>query len=433
MSRFSRKVKNKLLRIISDMDKTPWMFAKNPKVDFSRKSPLSLKTMLNFLISMEGQPIHQELYEFFKFKIDTPSASAFVQRRSKIDISAFNYLFHKFNASFKSTRMMNGYKLLAVDGSDLHTPTNSSDASSYFKSSDTAKGYNLFHLNALYNLLDKRYEDVILQPRRKFNEHRALCDMVDKSNIGSKVIILADRGYEGYNTIAHIEQKGWNYLIRIKDKTGIAAQLTLPESDEFDVNVDLTLSRRQSKEMKSQPDKYRSIMPNMIFDYLPKKSKETYQMKFRIIRVKISDNVTETLVTNLPEETFSPTAIKRLYNMRWGIETSFRELKYNVGLVNFHSKKADFIIQEVYARLIMYNLSMIITRNVCIQQDDRAYKYQINYAMAIFICKYFMKNKESPPNAEALIAKNLLPIRPNRKYNKNIRYKTSVSFIYRVA
>ena len=44
-----------------------------------------------------------------------------------------------------------------------------------------------------------------------------------------------------------------------------------------------------------------------------------------------------------------------------------------------------------------------------------------------------MKNKENPPNAEALIAKNILPIRPNRKYNKNIRYKTSVSFIYRVA
>ena len=433
MCRFSRKVKNQLFRIISDMDKIPWMFAKNPKTDFSRKSPLSLKTMLEFLISMEGQPIHQELYEFFKFKIDTPTASAFVQRRSKIDISAFKYLFHKFNASFKSSRMMNGYKLLAVDGSDLHTPTNSDDELSYIKTSDNAKGYNLFHLNALYNLLDKRYEDVILQSCRKWNEHRALCDMVDKSNIGSNVIILADRGYEGYNTIAHIEQKGWNYLIRIKDKTGIAAQLTLPERDEFDVDVDLTLTRRQTKEIKAQPDKYRTIMSNMTFDYLPKRSKDTYQMKFRIVRIKISDGIVETLVTNLPRETFSPTAIKKLYNMRWGIETSFRELKYNIGLVNFHSKKADFIIQEVYARLIMYNLSMIITRNVCIQQDGRAYKYQINYAMAIFICKYFIKNKENPPNAEALIAKNILPIRPDRKYDKNVRNQTSVSFIYRVA
>ena len=53
--------------------------------------------------------------------------------------------------------------------------------------------------------------------------------------------------------------------------------------------------------------------------------------------------------------------------------------------------------------------------------------------MAIFIYKYIMKNKENPPNSEALKAKNILPIRPDRKYSKNVQYKTLVSFIYRVA
>ncbi len=433
MCNFSNKVKNKLFRIIADMDKISWLFAKNPKCDFTRKSPLSLKIMLKLMVSMEGQTIHQELYKFFDFKVSTPTTSAFVQRRNKIDISAFEYLFHKFNAAFKSTRMVNGYKLLAVDGSDLHTPTNVNDLTSYTKTSDNARGYNLFHLNALYNLLDKRYEDVILQPRNQWNEHKALCDLVDNSDIKGKVILIADRGFEGYNTIAHIEQKAWNYLIRVKDSRGIVAQLSLPKEDEFDIDIDLTLTRRQTKTTKANPDKYRTIMTNMIFDYLPKRSKSIYPMRFRIVRIKLSENSIETLVTNLPRDLFPSCELKRLYNMRWGIETSFRELKYNVGLTNFHSKKADLILQEVYARLIMYNLTMIITRNICINHDNRVHKYQINYAEAIFICRHFIGNRESPPNAEALILKNILPVRPDRKYSRKLKPRSAVSFIYRVA
>lgn len=433
MCNFSKKVKNKLFSIISEMNKVSSLFVKNPGHDFVRKSPLSFETMLKLMISMEGQSIHKELYNFMGFKTDTPSASAFVQQRGKIDVFAFEYLFKKFSQAFKSTKMLNGYELLAIDGSDIHTPTNTKDSDSYFQTAPDAKGYNLFHLNALYNLLDKRYVDVIVQPRRKFNEHGALCNMVDRASNRKNVIIIADRGYEGYNTIAHIEQKGWNYLIRVKNNRGIVAQLSLPTADEFDIDVNLQLTRRQTNEIKDNPDKYRTIMTNMNFDYLPLKSKETYPLNFRLVRIRLSDDTVETIVTNLERDKFSVNTLKKLYKMRWGIETSFRELKYNVGLSNFHSKKADFILQEIYARLIMYNFSMLIAKNVCIQQNNKVYVYQINFAEAIYICKHFFRNKESPQNVEALIAKNILPVRPDRKYVRTIRYQSAVSFIYRVA
>ena len=433
MCSFSKKVKNKLFSIISEMNKISWLFVKKPGHDFIRNSPLSFETMLKLMISMEGQSIHKEIYDFLGFKADTPSVSAFVQQRRKIDIFAFEYLFNSLSRAFKPSKMLNGYQLLAVDGSDIHTPTNPNDPDSYFQSSNDTKGYNLFHLNALYNLLDKKYVDVIIQPRRMFNEHKALCDMVDRATDRQKVIIIADRGYEGYNSIAHIQNKGWNYLIRVKNNKGIVAQLALPDEDEFDFDVNLTLTRRQTNEVKANPDKFRTVMSNMTFDYLPLKSKLSYPLSFRVVRIRLSDDTVETLVTNLDRAQFSASALKNLYKMRWGIETSFRELKYNVGLSNFHSKKADFILQEIYARLIMYNISMIIAMNVCIQQNNKVYAYQINYSEAIYICKRFIRNKESPPNVEALIARNILPIRPDRKYIRNIRYQSAVSFIYRVA
>ena len=61
------------------------------------------------------------------------------------------------------------------------------------------------------------------------------------------------------------------YLIRVKDVTsnGIASKLTmLPESDEFDEWVNLTLTKKQTNEVKANPQKYRIIMKKTPFDYL---------------------------------------------------------------------------------------------------------------------------------------------------------------------
>ncbi len=39
------------------------------------------------------------------------------------------------------------------------------------------------------------------------NEHKALVSMIDSSFISDKVILIADRGYESFNDIAHCQGK----------------------------------------------------------------------------------------------------------------------------------------------------------------------------------------------------------------------------------
>ena len=39
---------------------------------------------------------------------------------------------------------------------------------------------NLLHLNALYDLCSNRYLDALIQPGRKENEFRAICQMADR-------------------------------------------------------------------------------------------------------------------------------------------------------------------------------------------------------------------------------------------------------------
>jgi hypothetical protein len=132
--------------------------------------------------------------------------SAIVQRRAKILPAAFQYLFHKFNEAFSQTGFFHGYRLYAVDGSDIHIPTIPDDHSNYYNANADSKGYNLMHLNALYDLMNRRYMDAVLQDSRCENEHSALISML--KNIRHDAIIVADRGYESYNTIANLENNG---------------------------------------------------------------------------------------------------------------------------------------------------------------------------------------------------------------------------------
>lgn len=47
--------------------------------------------------------------------------------------------------------------------------------------------------------------------------------------------------------------------------------------------------------------------------------------------------------------------LKALYARRWGIETSFRSLKYAVGLIHLHAKKPDLVLQEIFASFLIFN------------------------------------------------------------------------------
>ena len=125
--------------------------------------------------------------------------------------------------------------------------------------------------------------------------------------------------------------------------------------------------------------------------------------------------------------------IKELYASRWGIETSFRDLKYTIGMLNFHSKKVMCIQQEIYARMVMYNFVQMITSHVVIVKKQRKHTYKANFSVATHMSRLFYREKTTSPNLETIIAKNLIPIRPDRHRERNLKVKTFHGFLYRVA
>ena len=443
MSKEISKIKMILENLIQKLSEDPGSFVKNPGKDFTRNRKLSFKQVITTLICMEGGSLTSELMKRFGCRQDIVSVSAFVQQREKVRPEAFQWLFDSFVAVTSNAPVYHGYRLWAVDGSDIQIPTNPQDRDSYFPGTEGQKSYNLLHLNAIYDLLQNTYVDTVVQKRRDWNERRALIQMLDHAKSNTPVIIIADRGYESYNNMAHIHEKGWKYLIRIKDHTssnGIAKGLDLPEAEEFDLMINLSLTRRQTNEIRElckDKNHFKWLPNNVVFDFLPPLSQGYpsvfFDLSFRIVRFKLSENVFETVVTNLESKSFPPTELKKLYALRWGVETSFRELKYLVGLIHFHSKKEEHILQEIFARFIMYNFASLITRSVIIERKNRKFAYKANFSVAIHVCRMFFLGNVSPPDLEAIIARFVSPIRPGRTNPRRASRKMTISFNYRIS
>lgn len=139
--------------------------------------------------------------------------------------------------------------------------------------------------------------------------------------------------------MAHVIENQPYFLFRTKDihSKGLVKGFDFPDEETFNIDADVTLVRSHSSKIKIKSSYRRFVDKATSFDFMEYGSKDTYCLAFRIVRFPIADGSYECVVTNLPRNEFPPQRIRKLYFSRWGIETSFRKLKYTVGLSNFHA------------------------------------------------------------------------------------------------
>ena len=436
MELIPKEVKETLDRLIHEIAEDSSLCARNPEKDFTRKRKLPVERVISILLGMGKDALPDELIAHFNFASDAASAPAFVQQRAKLRPEAMEALFRHFSEAFPNERLYRGFRLLATDGCDIRIPLNPEDTETFFPGSDDKKPFNITKIGALYDLVNRVYVDALVEGKNIANENKMLVEMVDRSNIQDPVIVIADRNFECWDTITQLQQKGWNYVIRIREHKGFVSGLDLPDKEEFDMQINLSLTRKQSKaakELLKDRNHFRYIPRCVRCQPLDESAEPFHSIRFRVVRFRLDTGAFEVLVTNLDSEKFPPSELKKLYAMRWGIETSFRELKYTVGLRYFHGRKADFVRQEIFARLVMYNFSERITARTVIKKDDCKHDYMANFSRAVRICKALFLGKAKPDDVEILIGRHLSPVRPGRSNPRNLKQQEVVYFIYRAA
>lgn len=435
------QIKNALDGVITNMVKAPSPFVVAPDKDFTRNRTLTFKKMLHIILCMGGGSLRKELSDYFEDIEGFATKSAFVQQRGKIRPDAFKHLLHQFNKSCNDTKTYKGYRLYACDGTVVTVATNPANEETHIKGSRNAVGYNQYHISALYDLLNKTYTDAIIKGVNFINEPQAAVEMINSLDLRGKGILICDRGYAALNLMEHCKRKdGLEYLIRVKESRWIKEVNNLPLED---LDTEVTIELRTTQTNKDKID-YR----NGTAKYISGKSKfgknkssrtwdfeSPHKMTIRIVRFKITEDRYETIATSLDRFTFPAERIKELYNMRWGIETSFRDLKYAIGMVNFHARKDSSIMQEIYASLVMYNFSERITAcTVVVQADGNKHVYQVNFAMSAYLCRKFLRKlNQAPISLISEVLRYIEPIRKGRSDKRKLRNQSAVNFIYRVA
>ena len=421
----------------------------HPNIDFRRNRKISPQTLISFLVSQGSSSTKVEMLDFWGLDASSmPTSSALNQQRQKLKPDALEAVFRHFNSAVTGllpcTLSDDKYRFLAADGSTctyFSTPSFSSD-DYYYSPGNSIRGVYSMHLNAFYDLTTHTYTDALIQPVHCKNEFGAFCDMVDRHEIqeGRKNVYIGDRGYCSYNNMAHVMEQNQFFLFRTKDihSKGLVGNFDFPEEDSFDIDVRVTLVRSHSRKVPANPDTYKRFVDQAsTFDYIDYGSYDTYELTFRIVRFPLSESTCECIVTNLPHDECPPEGSKELYDARWGIESSFRKLKYTIGLSNFHSYKPQYIEQEIWAKLIAYNITETMINCTVLETHDTKHEYKVNFTTAAHICRVFLRliTEKDQYDVMSLLQKELIPIRNDRQYPRlqTAHFRRPRYFIYRAA
>lgn len=228
-------------------------------------------------------------------------------------------------------------------------------------------------------------------------------------------MIIMDRGYPSTPSFIHLIEKEIPFLVRLKTSDYKKEQQALTEADSM-VHIELNKSRIRHYEGTADGERM----------------KQLGEIHLRMVKIELGDGRNEVLATNLPNE-FTTSEIEQLYHMRWGIETAYETLKSRLEIENFTGTKTRLLEQDIYSTIYISNLAEDIIRDAEaeLRREGKKTKHKmaVNQTLGIGILKndliYILLEKDPRKQEEYFqkiyedISKNLVPVRPERHYERS--------------
>jgi hypothetical protein len=367
--------------------------------------------------------IQRELDRFFKSYNDKEiteqfaTQSAFSQARVKISPGAFvdlnNDCVDHFYSSY-SIKKWKGHRLIAIDGSQAILPKTIHTINEFgeYTSNRMNKTIVLARISKAYDVLNKVSIDAKLV-NLKIGEHALANQHLEFCSKGD--LILLDRGYPSFDLFKSILAKDCHFCARVAVSNWNVAK-ELVESGEKEIIAEIKPGKDLKRKYKDQ---------NIVVE----------PIKCRFVCVTLSSGEKEVLITSLLDnEQYKHTVFKKLYQLRWDIEESYKKDKHRLQLENFSGKTIIAIFQDFYANILIGNITSILSSSLEDQIDRKTnktkYKYQINITTSLAKVKETLAMLFTKSNIIRIMDKliqlflsNLLPIRPNRSFERNKQKK----------
>lgn len=393
------------------------------QTDFTRKRKQSFQSTIFFMINFLTKSLSIEIENFVSFvrnsigkqNVEHYTKSAFVQCRKKIKPEVFKYFSDSLVNEFytdndESIKLWNGFRLLAVDGSRMTLPDTLELENIYGRTKNQTKtGVVQARVSVLYDVVNNFVIDGSLTSLST-GESKLALEHLEFSTTGD--LIIYDRGYPSFNLMFEHLERDIDFLIRAKkDFNNLTHQFY-----ESGLRTDI---------VKIHPGKNTKLSDKPY-------TKDTY-VKVRLVRVELPGGEVEILVTSLNDLVKYPNSIfKRLYYMRWGVETFYDELKNKIKAEHFSGYSQNSILQDFYAALFVSNVQSLIVGDINdeLESESKNYKYQykvntnLSYGfLKNRIIELFFSDKEMSiiiTELRTLFKKHTIPIRPNRRYERDV-------------
>lgn len=426
-NRCVRTMLNSLSKSIIALKKDP--LVKKLSVPFQRKRKLPLTGLIRFLLWLDAPSISFNLRTFFKNPMTRPSLAALCKRRKLLSPDILARLFERTNQYWNQFLPLRKqyyhkkYRLLACDGSDFTTLGNPADSDSYFPAKkENAKSYNMYHLNAFYNVCTGCFEAALIHSKRYDSERVSFLQLAQRYEKSTPTIFMMDRGFECWDIPLALTRSQNFFIMRVRvpQQHGILSSLELSSRDEEHT---FSLKHRHAKT---------SLLHPQGWAYQKTDESTDLQVTLRIITILKPHGEKDCLVTNLPAQAVTYRQIRYLYHRRWEIETAFRNLKWLVKTIYFHSRQKRQIFQELWAKLILFNLySMLQKKLGTIRQKGHKHSCKISLSALVQECRIYFLARGHDMHFLENIAKAWVPLRHQRSAPRKVKTQGAKSFQYR--
>lgn len=404
------------LNIVIEDPEIRALFTTSPS-DFSRNRKLPLSKIVGMLINLPKRSLSIELQSFFE-SLEQPDScctkGAFSLQRPKLKPIFFkvwnDFLVKEFyNFYGNDVKRWEGFRLMAVDGSNTSV-MNVPEVLKYFGSADNQfGGVPMARVMQIHDVLNDLtiWGDIF---PRSYSENAIIANHI--RHLPEDSLTLFDRGYPSYSLIYLLanEESPRHFLMRCKTT--------------FSNEVKNFVASNKINLITTIYPSFESIKKLREHGYIVAK---TTGIKIRMLKVVLPDGEIEVLLTDLYDnKIFTLKKMRKLYFMRWKIETTYSKQKNQMQMEIFSGHRVVCIEQDYAAGLFVANLQSIIEKQ-CEQavkeiSAARYYDYKINRniswaSLKNRILKLFIQSDNSFEilmELQNLFIKNIEPVRPGR-------------------
>ena len=398
-SAFERYIKESAIIINSKefLDKNK----ENPE-DFTRSRKLPFPKLILFMLTRVKGSTQNALEKYFE-KLGEDifmTQQAFSEARQKVKSAAFSMLFYMtariaYDGYFDTYW---GYRVLAIDGSKIALPDIWLLGEIYGKmgadaSSPTAQA------SICYDVLNNVVVDAQIEPLSTDERTLALRHIknLGKSRRFDKELAIMDRGYASFDLIEELKNEKISFLMRVKRG--------------FNQDIDAQTNADGT-------------------GILRKKGRR--DIKVRVIRFVLDSGETEVLITDIFKRNMGVGAFKKLYFLRWPVETKYDEVKNKLQIENFTGNSKKAIEQDFYAAMYLANIAAAARWEAQARVDaeregkNNKYEYHVNVNHEIGVLKdrlIYALTLDDPANEIEkilrLLPKRVCPVKPGRSTVRN--------------